>query len=428
MSIKDTLEESRKALIAERDALASEPIADFDETKQARAKEIRSQVAELDARLADLADEEQRSAAAAEVRAKVEVKAEPNPVYRKDGKESYFRDLANATKGDRDASRRLADSQERAITTTAGDGGEFAPPLWIVDEFIELNRAARVAADLVDTMPLPSGVSSVSVPKVATGTAVGIVQTQATDVTNTDLTTTSVSSDITTISGGQTVSIQLLKQSAVPIDSIVLKDLALAYASSLDQQVLNGTGANGQLAGLTTSGTTVTYTTTAPAVVSSTAAASFYGKVMGAVSATTSSRLLPPDAIVMHPRRWAWVLNALDSSARPLVVPNGSSFNPVGTGGAAAQGPAGTLAGLPVYLDANIPTNLGAATNQDQVFVLRRGDHMLWETPVEASSFEATYAPSNAVYFRVNGFAAFITRYAASSQVISGTGLVAPSF
>lgn len=445
MSLKDILVAKREALVAERDAWITERkgIADggpeaFDKDAEQRfdglTDKIKSHDGEIDtlsARIADLGADEQREANAATLRKQtVEVTAEPNPVYRKGdvSAPSYFADLAASQRGDRLATQRLMDSQERALTTTAGGAGEMAPPLWLTQDFVELARAARVTADLVDNRPLPAGVSSISIPKIVTGTAVGVTQTQATAITQTDLTTTSVSSSIATISGGQKVSLELIKQSAVSMDSVILGDLALAYASGLDVQVLAGSNANGQLKGLATAGTTVTYTTTAPAVVSATAAANFYGKVMSGVAAMTGTRLLPPDAIVMHPRRWAWIMNALDSSLRPLVVPNGAAFNPAATGGVAAQGPAGTLAGLPVYLDANIATNLGAATNQDRVFILRRGDHMLFEAPVEAASFEATYAADNAVFFRVVGFAAFITRHAASAQVIDGTGLVAPTF
>lgn len=445
MSLKDILVAKREALVAQRDAWITErkAIADggaeaFDKDAEARFDALTDKIGahdgdieKIDARIADLDADEKREMAASTLRKQtVEVTVEPNPVYRKgdSASPSYFADLADSQRGDRAATQRLIDSQERALTTTAGAGGEMAPPLWLAQDFIELARAARVTADLVENAPLPQGVSSISLPKVATGTAVGVTQTQATAITQTDLTTTSVSSSIATITGGQKVALQLIKQSAVSMDSVVLSDLALAYASGLDVQVLNGSNANGQLKGLATAGTTVTYTTTAPAVVSATAAANFYGKVMSGISAMTGSRLLPPDAIVMHPRRWAWIMNALDSQTRPLVVPNGSAFNPAATGGVAAQGPAGTLAGLPVYLDANIATNLGAATNQDQVFILRRGDHMLFEAPVEAASFEATYAADNSVFFRVVGFAAFITRHAASAQVIDGTGLVAPTF
>ena len=59
--------------------------------------------------------------------------------------------------------------------------------------------------------------------------------------------------------------------------------------------------------------------------------------------------------------------------------------------------------------------------------ILRRGDHWLYETPVEQSTWEATYANQNSVLFRVLGFSAFLTRYAASAQIIAGTGTIVPT-
>jgi HK97 family phage major capsid protein len=300
--------------------------------------------------------------------------------------------------------------------------------MWMVEDYVKLARAARVTADLMNTQPLPGGVSSINLPAVATGTAVGVTQTQNTAVQNTDITTTSISSGITTISGQQVVSLQLMKQSGIPFDRVILEDLALAYAAQLDTQVLNGSNANGQLKGLAAAGTTVTFTTTTPHFISSTAAGSFYNKLIAAQTNIAKNRYLPADAIVMHPTRWGWALQGLDGQGRLQIAPNGPVFNaPAVTGEPVAQGYAGTLAGLPVYVDPNIPQNLGAATNQDQVFVLRRGDHWLYETPIEATTWEATYASQNSVLFRVLGFAAFITRYSASAQVIDGTGLVTPT-
>ncbi len=397
----------------------------------------RSGLAEVEKQLESVRAEQaadQRAAEQAEERHPTGVDApaarvthEPNPVYRKgDTEHSYFRDLYNVQRGDNSARDRL----ERAQSTSAGAGGEFAPPAWLVEDFAEFARAGRVAADQVPSSELPAGISSVNIPKISAGSGVAVVQTQNTTVTEVNMTTTSVSSGITEIAGKQTASIALLRQSGVPIDDIILGDLAAAYAAALDVQVISGSGTAGQLRGLITAGTTITYTTTQPAVVSATAAASFYSKILGAKSAVESGRKLPADKIIMTPTRWNWVLSALDTGNRPLVVPNGPAFNqPAVTGEAVAEGYAGTLLGLPVYTDPNIPANIGAATNQDVVFVLRSSDIRLWETAPETRTFEATLAADNSILFRVLGFAAFIPdRHQASVQVINGTGLVAPTF
>ena len=417
-----------------------------DVVREAELSDQRASVsAEIEAlreRVAKLEDEQRADEAIARLqsestpvgsqRSGVQVGSEPNPVYRRDDLEvSYFRDLFNATRGDDGARRRLTAAQEtRASTTVAGAGGEFAPPLWLIEDFVELARPGRITADLIGSETLPAGVASINIPKISAGATVGVTVTQNTTITETNVTTTSVSSGITEITGKQTVSLALLRQSGTPLDRIILGDLAEAYAVMLNTQVISGSAANGQLRGLITAGTAVTFTTTQPAVVSVTAVNSFYMKVLQAQSAVASGRYLPADTIVMHPRRWAWVLGALDGSNRPLVVPSGSNSNPVGLSGApAAVGYAGEMLGTPVYVDPGIPTNLGTGTNQDVVFVLRKSDLQLWESAVETASFDATYADQNSILYRVLGFAAFIPhRHQASVQVIGGTGLVAPTF
>lgn len=356
-----------------------------------------------------------------------------NPVYRKgDTEVSYFRDLFNSRhSGDQAAMQRMAASQERAVSSTAGSGGEMAPPLWLIQDFVALARAARVTADQIPTETLPGGVSSINIPKITAGSTVGVTQTQNTAITEGSVTTTSVSSGISEITGKQTVAIALLRQSGISLDSVIIGDLAAAYATKLDTQVISGANANGEMRGLITAGTTITYTSSAPKVVSTTAADSFFMKLLGAQVGVSGTRYMPADKIIMHPRRWAWVLSALDSSNRPLVVPNGPAFNQVAENATVpvAEGFGGGILGLPVWLDPNIPTNLGAATNQDVVFVLRTADLRLYESAVETASFDATYADQNSILYRVLGFSAFIPhRHQASVQVISGTGLVAPTF
>lgn len=358
--------------------------------------------------------------------------SEPNPVYRRDNTRevSYFRDLYEVTRGSTEARDRLAASQERAGTSTIGNGGEFAPPAWLTQDFVLKARAGRVTADLAHKENLPAGVSSINIPKADGFGDVAVTQTQNTTITETTVTTTSVSSGIAEITGKQTVPIALLRQSGVALDPIILGDLAAAYAVRLDKQVISGSGSNGQLKGLLTAGTTITYTTTQPAVVSTSATNSFSTKVLGAKTAVQRGRILPPDVIVMTPARWNWILNHLDKNDRPLVAADGPGVNqPAVTGSPVSEGYAGTFQGLPVYVDPNIPEDRGTGTNQDVVFVMRADDLWLWESDVEERSFDATLAAQNSILFRVLGFAAFIgNRHAASVQFIDGTGLVAPTF
>ena len=350
---------------------------------------------------------------------------------------SFFRDLRNAKLGDSDAAQRLSlnEREQRALGNTngvGGSGGEFAPPAWAVADFVAYARAARVTADLLTKDQLPSGVSSINIPKVLTGASTAVQTTQNTAAASVDPTTAALTSNIVTIAGKNVVSQQLIDQSAVPFDQMVLKDLSADYARSLDLAVLAGPGGAGQINGLltyfTASGTAnFTYTQATPAVAG---AGGLYSAINHAISNIATTRFLPPTAIVMHPRRWSYVAAAFDGQNRPLVSPSGNAFNQVADASTvAAQGPVGSMAGLPVYVDPNLPVNLGAGTNQDPILVGRFEDVFLWESGITMATFDQPYADSLGVLLRVHGYTAMIpSRYASSVAVITGTGLVTPSY
>jgi HK97 family phage major capsid protein len=434
--------EAREAKQNELDELLKTPTEEkrnLSEDETAKFEAIRAELDTFDERITQLVDLETRKAEADEARkaAGLTQVSEPNPVYRRDDptSPSFFRDLAALSKpsapGYDEARTRMVSSQEtRAgdMTTVAGAGGEFAPPLWLVEDFVALARPGRVTADLCNGMTLPPNVSSVNLPKVASGVTVAVQQTQNTGVSDTAMTTTSVSSGITTLAGMQIVSLQLLEQSGIPFDRVVLQDLAKAYAAQLDTQVIYGSNANGQLHGLVGVATNNAFTTTQPAPASATNANSLYYVVSKAAAAIQTAIFEPADAIIMHPNRWAWILGSVDSNSRPLVIPRGPAFNPLGTADApAAQGPVGSFGGYDVYTDPNISTTANSATNQDEIYVVRRDQLWLWETPVQQASFDATYANQLSILYRVHGYAAFIpNRYTGAVQSIRGTGLIAP--
>jgi hypothetical protein len=86
------------------------------------------------------------------------------------------------------------------------------------------------------------------------------------------------------------------------------------------------------------------------------------------------------------------------------------------------------MASLPVFIDANIPTNIGVGTNQDVVYVGKWDDVYLWESPIMVESFDSTYADQASILFRVMAYRALIPdRYGFSVNAINGTGLVAPT-
>jgi HK97 family phage major capsid protein len=415
---------------AENRSLSADESGRFD----AAETEIR----DIDSRVAELDEQHRADVAAAEMAKRYapsgfQVTSEPE-IYRSGpGGKSYFRDLWNSQKnGDREAYDRLTRNatargkEARALTTVNGAGGELVPPLWLENEFVKLARAGRVTADRVPTQALPAGTDSISIPKVATGTQTAIQGTQNTAVQQTDATTTAISSSVVTIAGGQTLSLQLIEQSPLNVDDMILADLAGAYAVNLNSQVLSGSGAAGQLLGIFTLSGTNAITTGATSD-----AKTIYASVANAIQTIHTNRFLPPDTIIMHPRRWAMLLAAVDGQSRPLVVPNANApMNALGTmGDVVSQGYVGTMLGLPVYVDALIPTNVGAGTNQDRIIVARMADLVLWEGNVKAEAFPQTFASQLSVFVRLYNYASFQpARYTKSISVIDGAALVTPTF
>jgi hypothetical protein len=135
----------------------------------------------------------------------------------------------------------------------------------------------------------------------------------------------------------------------------------------------------------------------------------------------------------MHPRRLGFLLSGTDTTNRPLVVPNANGpMNATGTYGNLGYGLAGqySILGLPIITDANVPTNLGAGTNEDEIYVVDANELHLWETQ-DAPMYVRFEQPDGRVAIRIVlfGFAAFTgERYPKAVSRITGTGLVAPTF
>lgn len=423
-------------LRAMRDRLDSDPAVTPEAVDAAVAARdaLDPQIAELSARIAELEDEQARDQAAAALAAtytpRVHVQSEPE-VYRAGGKTSYFRDLFHARqRSDRDAIDRLVRNdrqvmETRAIGVADGGIGEFVPPAWMVAEFEKLARAGRVTADLLRKQPLPAGTDSISVPLVSGGSSVA-EQTHGSAASETDMTSTSATAAVATMAGTQTVNLQLVEQSPIDIDGLILADLAAAHAVTVDTFCIsnNATGKKGLLN--VTGINAVTYTDSSATV------PEFWPKLVNAQYLVHANRFLPARAVIMHPRRWAWLQAALDSSNRPYVSDELAAAIPLlgQSGGSIPEGLAGTIRGLalPVFLDPNIPTNLGGGT-EDAVIVARPEDIVLYESPIQAGVAEQTAYKTLQVVFRLYNYVALQSARAPKSiSAITGTGLSAPTF
>jgi len=308
---------------------------------------------------------------------------------------------------------------------TDGTGGYFVPPLWLIDQYIDYPRFGRTIANAVRNFTLPGGTDSINLPKINTGTATGVQTADAQAVTSTDMTDTTVNAPVRTIAGQQDIAIQLLDQSPISFDEVVFTDLMADYNQRLDVQVISGTGSNGQVTGiLNVSGiNAVTYTDASPTLVE------MWPYLLQAVSQVAKNRKMPPQAIFTIPSLWYWAWSQLDGSNRPFLSgAPATAFNPVAlqTGADTTEGYVGNWAfGLPHLNDGNIPSNLGAGTNETRVLALRTSDLYLWEGSMRTRALQEVLSGTLQVRLQVFNYVAFMgNRRPEAISVISGTGCI----
>jgi hypothetical protein len=244
------------------------------------------------------------------------------------------------------------------------------------------------------------------------------VQTEGAAVSETNMDDTKLDIDIKTIAGQQTVSRQALER-GTGVSDLVMNDLLFGWNTTLDAAVC------AEL--LASAGQSVTATDSSPTV------AELYPKLLDAVQKVQTTYFGSPNAIVMHPRRLAFIMAGLDDVKRPLVVPAPRSMNGVAAGSGTAYGNSGyEMFGLPIITDANVTTANGAGTNEDVIFIGSLNELHLWEDGNGAPMYLRFDQPKAAeldVLCVVYGYAAYTAnRYPNAWAKISGTALVTPTF
>lgn len=369
--------------------------------------------------------------------APVSVRSEPI-VYGDGSGESYFADQYAVTLGKgsvraaRERLTRYAQQSGQWEARAQQDTGSFSSlvvPQYLPEMFAEVLAASRVTANLCAHEGLPAKGMTLTIPRGVTPTSVAAQSGQNTAVSSSTYATTDLVVPVNTYAGQVDVSRQSLERGEA-VDRIIYRDLVAQYAVNIDGDVINGPGTGNRYTGImqTSGRLTVTSTNT-----SGVAIVRAIGKAIGDVN---GSRLLPPDAIVMHPRRWAYLSVAVDNNNRPLVVPNAyGPQNAFGTGQFdAVQTAVGSIMGVPVWTDANVPTTLHLGqtfTNEDAILVLHRSDLHLWESSEAPREFqfEETRGGDLTVKLVIAGFSAFTAgRYPNGVAVIQGAGLDVPAF
>lgn len=350
-----------------------------------------------------------------------------DPVYRVDATESephFFRDLLHwAAYGDSRAVDRLTRSQRQLGGAEVRDIGSGAAGGLVVPQFLtELAegpvRAGQPLLSALEQIPLPAEGVTFTVPRsVTTGGSSAHAQTSENSaVSETDPSLVNLDRSLVTVAGQVTVSSQFIDRSGSVGERYLARDLLEAVTSQLDNQLINGSGSNGQLVGLrnTAAITTVTWTDATP---TRGEFSTFVGRTAHDVSI---ARLLPPDTLVMHPRRFYWLtagtINETPSLARPWVWQD-------------AEPPfVGRFANLDILVDSNVPTTVGAGTNEDVALVIRRQDLPVHVGPVTVDVHRETEAGSLEVNVVAHRYAVwFPDRFRGTPiGVLTGTGMVAP--
>jgi hypothetical protein len=369
-------------------------------------------------------------------------------MYEQRGRHQFIRDVyMRDLRHDPAAGERLAKHQQYELARIEREAGEqravatatlggAIPPQYLVNLYAKALRNGRVYANQANSSdPLPDTGMSLIVPRFTTGLAAGVQTAESATVTTQDPVEADLSVPVRTIAGYSPVSRQTLERAQYS-ETILMEDLGARYAAGLDTQCISGSGAAGQILGvLNTAGISTSSVATATVAAVWPKIADLIQQIETAVGGLGYNA----DKIIMHPRRYGFFSAALDTQNRPLLVPSvmspvtGEGVNVMGAGGdVAAYGFTGTLIqGLPVYTDANIPTNLGGGTNEDRIIVQASQVVHLWERDSDpvTLAFEQQVGTSLQVQLVVYGYAAFTAgRYPAASGVISGAGLVPPTF
>jgi HK97 family phage major capsid protein len=337
--------------------------------------------------------------------------------------------LWKAKRGDREAAGKLDAEIKAAYAAdikalgegTSAAGGYLVPPQYI-QQLVMLRRATAPLLDYVTTI---NGVRSnlVYVPTQSTVETVAWTADNATK-TSTDEVFAQISVNIFTLAGIAKVSNQLLEDSSPAVDSIVQQSLGRGLGIEMDRAIIAGTGTGQPTGILNTSGVTTT-------LASAQTAASILDDILGAIGRLQAAYLGQPDVIVMHPRTWAKLMTAKDTTNRYLSIGTTVGNQMMNLPGIPSPTQAGSnvmLFGIPVVIDANVPVALtvGANTNRSVVIVgalketwaLMRDDIRMDVSAEAGTSFE-----SNQTWFRGEcrmGFTA--ARLPSAIQVINDVG------
>lgn len=310
------------------------------------------------------------------------------------------RERLHRSRGLNQMEARAAGLERRDVTAASGAANFLAvAPGYIADAFAASARSQARLADALPVRELPKG-KEIKVPRLSTGASSDVHDPEGSAADETDIVGAAASSPVAMVQGIQDFSQQAADWVLPEADELLAAELGRSLGADLDEQILLGSGANGQTEGLvsTTGIIENTYTQASPTAVTLSAALwDGYAAVAGPSGYGTSD----PDEFltIVHPRRYA------------------------------------QLAGLPATLNAHpgdvvqcgaVRTDRGAGTNEDEAFVLARDESFVALGPVRFLAIVDFAGAGNLqIRFVARQFMSAMWGRAPESVCrISGTGLV----
>lgn len=385
------------------------------EKEQRLVEEERSQMREQVKSLSELVEELRKPGEKFEFVGGVPVGGEgsENPWAEK----SFYADLKRACRGDQKAMKSIieaAGGEERhkaMVEGTDSAGGYLVAPE-VSDELVRLKTyrtplrnlfsSIRVGSDTLQIAQQTGGLTAAWTDELATKTAA-------------DFTFGQISVSVFTAAGLAVVSNQLLQDSNPSIDGLINSDLARRIAILEEIAFINGSGTGQPRGVLNTVGVNaVTYTDASPT------AGETLDAIIDAIAKTQDDGKTEPTDIVLHPRLWTRLIKSRESDGHYTVeagFQNRSSQSAL---------PVRTLFGLPVTLSYNVPTNLGAGTNESRIIV---GDFkqglILDRQGIVVDDSSHVYFTTNQTVFRGESRVGFTAgRDPKAFTVVGGTGLI----
>jgi HK97 family phage major capsid protein len=471
--LKDLLEKRDAAHAAyEADASEYRGLADEAVTDERTAayEAARDAVVKLDARIDEVRAEAKRAAELDEIRSELTagvptgdgvVRSEPR-TYGPGSSHSYFRDMALSALPGRpeyqDAVMRLTahgnevvrdaindsefrtevirkgrehfradesrarkfegELEARAMSTSAGSGGQFVTPVYLVEDYAPWRQYGRVFIDQANHQDLPDYGMTVYIPAVQGPAGVAAQGGDNNGVTETDPTTGYLSSNLTTEAGQVTISQQLLDRAGpgIQFDRIVFDQLHRNYNKVINAAILTAALASaGTVANSTTPNTGALY---AQALLSDVAKAQ-------AQMETLDGTVMSPTHFFATGTQWAFATTWVDSTGRPLLVPSANGpFNALAAaigGSSVKPTPEGLtnyeLIDVPVYKDNGIALSSG----HQQMVLAHMPEVYVWEGSLVTRSIPQTYAQNLSVLLQVYAYYTVIVRYVNAVQSISGS-------